>query len=550
MLSLKEDSEVVSRRTTSPDILASSSPDRMPLGVELKVWAAMPSDFGNRVSNALATSVQARRSLPEDVSLALVVVVLPSGDRPGGRDQLIEGTKALLRESDGVGFDRIFLGFVGPVSTWHDLSKDEFRPDTGFDQILLALKRMTYLPRTHAAVDGHEHEHPRVLLVSDEWGSSLGGVSTLNRTLSIALAKAGAEVSLLLTKFEPDEVKEAGRDGVILYSPASVPGILDNAALLSPATYPHGYSPDLIIGHGRVLGPYAFAVQKNQFPSAKRLHIVHTDAERLEAVKAETTGRSPMKRASERRALELELSESAQLVAGIGPLLTETISALLRGSALTPDIFEIAPGLKEWGKVANPAYPPRQAEFLVLGRSDDLRAKGLDIAARATALANDSLTASGERNVTLYVRGVLPEDEKRTRKKLTRWAGTGRVALRPYTTLETELRTDIFKATTVLMPSRHEGFGLSAYEAIGAGVPVLVSEESGVGQLIRRLDPLAPEVLPTSGSEAFVLESWSDAVVNNTINAVDAFERAAELRALIIASHGWSQVIDAIFKRL
>jgi glycosyltransferase involved in cell wall biosynthesis len=34
------------------------------------------------------------------------------------------------------------------------------------------------------------------------------------------------------------------------------------------------------------------------------------------------------------------------------------------------------------------------------------------------------------------------------------------------------------------MPSRHEGFGLVALEAISAGVPVLVSKESGLGRML------------------------------------------------------------------
>ena len=46
----------------------------------------------------------------------------------------------------------------------------------------------------------------KVALLANEWGSSKGGVSTINRTLAIHLAKhTNVEVTILVPEFECDE---------------------------------------------------------------------------------------------------------------------------------------------------------------------------------------------------------------------------------------------------------------------------------------------------------------------------------------------------------
>ena len=48
-----------------------------------------------------------------------------------------------------------------------------------------------------------------------------------------------------------------------------------------------------------------------------------------------------------------------------------------------------------------------------------------------------------------------------------------------------ELPRLFFGADLVIMPSRTEGFGLTALEALSAGLPVLVSGNSGLGQALK-----------------------------------------------------------------
>src|SRR5918999_5248329 len=54
----------------------------------------------------------------------------------------------------------------------------------------------------------------------------------------------------------------------------------------------------------------------------------------------------------------------------------------------------------------------------------------------------------------------------------------------PYIQDRQQLYSELSKASVALMPSWHEGFGLVAWEAIAAGVPVIVSKHSGVYRLL------------------------------------------------------------------
>ena len=49
------------------------------------------------------------------------------------------------------------------------------------------------------------------------------------------------------------------------------------------------------------------------------------------------------------------------------------------------------------------------------------------------------------------------------------------------------LAKQFYEADLVMMPSRTEGFGLAALEALSAGLPVLVSSNSGVGKALKKV---------------------------------------------------------------
>nr|MDQ3820916.1 glycosyltransferase [Acidobacteriota bacterium] len=135
---------------------------------------------------------------------------------------------------------------------------------------------------------------------------------------------------------------------------------------------------------------------------------------------------------------------------------------------------------------------PEQPTVLFIGRTDSRQVKGLDI----FALAAGSLhrmwvedSATRDRPTPRFaVRGGSGDLQELEREltDISAQAGVRAVIrVRPYTPSEAELRRDLLQASIVIMPSREEGFGLVACEAISFRVPVVVSSESGIAEVLR-----------------------------------------------------------------
>jgi len=118
----------------------------------------------------------------------------------------------------------------------------------------------------------------KVTLLSSEWRSTKGGLSTINRELAIQLAKhSNVEVSMYLPQCSEEDKRAAAAHNVCIIEAEEIPGY-DPIDWL--ATIPRDHQMDFVIGHGIHLG--------RQVPLIKRVHqeckwiqVVHTDPEEL-----------------------------------------------------------------------------------------------------------------------------------------------------------------------------------------------------------------------------------------------------------------------------
>jgi glycosyltransferase involved in cell wall biosynthesis len=370
----------------------------------------------------------------------------------------------------------------------------------------------------------------------------------VNRELALALARNGCEVTVYLPLSTESEREIAAEGGVTLIDAIPIPGVSGAPLLLTQPRLPEGQgAPDAIIGHGRILGPYAYAVRNQFFPAARRVHIVHTDAERLEIAKELPGGESRSTIGQERRLLEVELAASADLVVGVGELLAESIrDEMAAGPMAGPPVETLVPGLTDWPRIADKTNPPKRRHVLIIARADDVRSKGLDLAVRAIARASTQLADSEAQPITLAIRGVPPDHETEVKQRLESIASPNvAIVLRPHSTDPLDLHRDLLLARLVLMPSRHEGFGLAALEAMSVGVPVRVSAESGLARLLRERLPRgdgSPEILGTSASDDEVVEQWSHDICEVLGDPAAAFERPeVALEALRGAHTNWDE---------
>src|SRR6185369_7319396 len=322
-------------------------------------------------------------------------------------------------------------------------------------------------------------EHLSILVIATEWFSRRGGLSTLNRQLCTALAMVGHRVVCVVPSPGKKEIEEAEKAAVCLIAAPPSPGADEMSGLYRRLNLPNDFLPDIVIGHGRITGPAAKSQVDDFFPTAYRIHFVHMAPGQIEWLKGKDDAAI---KAEERELIELELAKRATLVAAVGPRLAEEVGNLLCAVADAPPLHQFNPG------VISCEYhePPIANHCLVLGRAEDFELKGLDIVARAFARLAPKAHLF-EYRPTLFVRGAPAGTGTALRKEMlqvAKWSAL-EIRVREYSSSTEILEQDVRRACLVLMPSRSEGFGLVALEALNAGTPFLATQESGFAELLK-----------------------------------------------------------------
>ena len=145
-----------------------------------------------------------------------------------------------------------------------------------------------------------------------------------------------------------------------------------------------------------------------------------------------------------------------------------------------PEIEVITPGLCEMFTITNqPRQPAHGFRVFMIGRGsfEDFALKGYDIVEKAVALLG--------RKFELTFVGSAKYEQRRMETWFLQETKIARnqLTIRAYCNKE-EMKKVFCAADVIVMPSRTEGFGLVALEAISAGVPVLVSSESGIAKAL------------------------------------------------------------------
>ena len=319
----------------------------------------------------------------------------------------------------------------------------------------------------------------KVTLLSYEWGSTKGGLSTINRELAIQLAKNdNVEVSMYLPLCSKEDEEAAAGFRVCLLKAKEKPGY-DPIEWL--ASVPKDHHMDVVIGHGIPLG--------RQVPMSKELHsdckwiqVVHTDPEELAMFKDYAC---PTVKGAKKHQAEVELCELADQVVAVGPKLTEAFACYLRSSGKDRDVINLTPGIfSEFANVTQATEERETFRVLVFGRGDgeDFLVKGYDIAACAVAMLNNE-----EHSFKLVFVGAPDGEEDKVKERfLKEGILPGQLIVRSAKERE-QLAKQFCEADLVMMPSRTEGFGLAALEALSAGLPVLVSGNSGIGKALKKV---------------------------------------------------------------
>jgi len=329
-------------------------------------------------------------------------------------------------------------------------------------------------------------QHINVLFICNNWGSFKGGLSTFDREFAVSLAKAASDrikVHCYVCSSSEEDRLDASNQGVNLITARRHPGANDPMEWLKipPPELP---TPDVVVGHGRKFGSPAYFISDRT--KCKWIHFVHVFCEDLGKHKLECVSTPDAIADNEKKnKQELEFCEAANLVVAVGSRIQRKYSRSLpdiKVEVITPGIFENF--LTRATPLAN-VQPAEAEEFSVFmigrGSFEDFALKGYDIVGKAVALLG--------RKFELTFVGSPQDEQRRVEKWFLEETNIVRnqLTIRGYRDNK-EMKKMIRAADLIVMPSRTEGFGLVALEAISAGVPVLVSSESGIAKALDEVE--------------------------------------------------------------
>ena len=319
----------------------------------------------------------------------------------------------------------------------------------------------------------------RVTLLSSEWRSTKGGLSTINRELAIQLANhPRVEVSVYLPQCTEEDKRVAASHNVHLTEAEEMPGLEPDLWL---SCLPENHAVDCVIGHGAVLGRQVQIIKRHHH--CKWIQVVHTAPEELGMYKSYADAIS---RGEKKHQAEVKLCEKADQVVAVGPKLAEAFSGYLRACGKDQDVLNLTPGIfSEFSDVKQATEERKTFSVLVFGRGDneDFQLKGYDIAARAIAELKDE----PQPYKLLFVGAPSGEEEKVKDLLLQQGIDRSQLTVRCFNESREQLARLFCEVDLAVMPSRTEGFGLAALEALSAGLPVLVSGNSGFGEALRKV---------------------------------------------------------------
>ena len=362
-------------------------------------------------------------------------------------------------------------------------------------------------------------------------------MSTINRELAIQLAKhPSVEVSVYLPQCSEEDKQDAASYNAFLIRAEAMPGFDNPVDWLS--CLPEGHAVDCVIGYGAVLGRQVQLIKRHY--KCKWIQIVPTAPEEQGMYRSRA-----VLRAEKLHQDEVKLCEKADQVVAVGPKLADVFRRYLRSCRKDQDVLNLTPGIfSEFANVTQAAEERETFSVLMFGPDDnrDFKLNGYDIAARAIAELKDE----PKPYKLLFVGAPRGEEEKVKDLLLQQGIDRLQLTVRCFCEGREKLARLFCEVDLAIMPSRTEGFGLATLEALSAGLPVLVSGNSGLGEALKNV---------LYGSNC-VVESDDPNVWAKAIKAVRQKDRKMRLEEIKILresyafKYNWENECDKLVERM
>ncbi|XP_019617588.1 PREDICTED: uncharacterized protein LOC109464919 [Branchiostoma belcheri] len=424
-----------------------------------------------------------------------------------------------------------------------------FEDEGGTSQV--QQKEGTVITMTKASQIQHKKEVTSVLMVNDNYGTSHGGRSTTNRQVALFLQEHGATVHATAVQASEEDKRCADEDGIHLMLPAIEPGD-PRTPCLEMLTFDHeSRYPDIprnlkcIVGHSDVTCKAAKRIKRDCRKEAKLVLFNHDIPEETEQFKGTKKAMAAGKKMED----ILEDTKNADAVFSLGRRIFDHFEAKYKslGESKPKEHLMFLPRPSPVFEAISVQPGGGEKVVLAVGRVTEVdKLKGHDLVARSMG------EVAKITNVSLRVRGIDEDDYEASKRILEENLHSGRIkpTLLPCGTQE-DIAQDMQQAHLVLMPSRAEPFGLIGLEAIAAGIPVLISDKSGLADMIMDLikekkcpADMRRRIIETSVNESDLGEDarkWAKEIVDTLEFSEAEFEKAAEYKRKLLESKYWEK---------
>lgn len=397
------------------------------------------------------------------------------------------------------------------------------------------------------------------------WGSEFGGINSFNADLLPAVASVfdGAiQTVCVVLNASLEEIAMACSKNVQLIS-LGLSDTKEFDALLeievSQALKGAGLHPDpaetVWLGHDRITGEIALTLAKSMGGRSALIH--HMSYQYYEAF-AESSAQAVSKTSAQKN-----LFEKSDVLLAVGPLLKYALCDMVDSKF----VHMLVPGFPD----ITHRSEPRTFNAFLSGRLNDsarkIKQAYLGVAAFGDAIrqctdnpalpdglhhdnapwlmlrgidfekANGTTDPQAEKDLNLFA-------EKYAKRVLTLHA-------LPFTKDRKELFNNLRSASVAMMPSWHEGFGLVAWEAIAAGVPLIVSKKSGAYRLLEELQSglytnmvIGISIDGSNADPYFTpkdLQTLSNALMEIAKDPAKFRRKAAELHRGLLEHYSWTR---------
>lgn len=387
--------------------------------------------------------------------------------------------------------------------------------------------------------EGVERCTLRVTLLSSEWRSSTeGDLSTFIRELAIQLAEhPGVQVSVFLPQCSEDDKRNAASHKVHLIEAEEITGLDPIDWLIN---IPENHTMDCIIGLGVHLGRQIPLIQRNH--QCKWIQIVDNAPEALAMYKSNADA---IPRGEKMQQTEIELCELADQVVAVGPKLADTYRRFLRSSKKHQHVIDLTPSIfSEFLDVEQATEERKTFCVLVIGSGDseDFILKGYDLAAQAIAKLKEK---SYQLKFVCAPRGKGNEIAE---KLLEHGVDRSQLIVRSFNERRETLARLFCEVDLAIMPSRSEGFGLTGLEALSAGLPVLVSGNSGLGEALMKVPNGSNCVVHVDSEDP---KCWASKI--KAVREKDRgvrLEEAKLLREKYLEKYSWEESLGVLVEKM